>query len=291
MIKNLLRRYRDYMNRPVLQKIDEVNKNINFLINQTVSMQDVKTLPSLRIVQEQQYDILNRLAAFLKSKNVDHFLVYGTLLGAVRHQGFVPWDDDIDIAIFSEDFDKIIQNEEELEKYGLGLSSPFSRRSSFEFTGWHKVYDLKTKHHISIFTFDIINNTDPKKIVQVRTKYNKKATEYRRLFQSGKCTFETMQTKLTALDREYYTQLDFTTKEKASESAFIIKNICNHHQQNITKYKYIYPLQNTEFNVDKEQNNKFPIPNNSAGVLEDFYGKDYMHFPKSVFPLHPHIKK
>lgn len=50
--------------------------------------------------------ILERFDQVCKKHHLTYYAFYGTLLGAVRHQGFIPWDDDIDIAMFRDEYEK-----------------------------------------------------------------------------------------------------------------------------------------------------------------------------------------
>ena len=57
----------------------------------------------LRKIQEKKLEILIDVVKFCTEKKIKYWLDSGTLLGAVRHGGFIPWDDDIDIIIMKED--------------------------------------------------------------------------------------------------------------------------------------------------------------------------------------------
>ena len=65
-----------------------------------------KYLP-LREVQMVEYDILCRTVDYLEKNGLNYILGGGTMLGAVRHNGFIPWDDDIDILVPRDDFEKL----------------------------------------------------------------------------------------------------------------------------------------------------------------------------------------
>ncbi|MEM8567252.1 MAG: LicD family protein, partial [Bacteroidota bacterium] len=54
--------------------------------------------------------ILEILSALTDSLDINFALAYGTMLGAVRHKGFIPWDDDIDIFMTRKDFNVLLQN-------------------------------------------------------------------------------------------------------------------------------------------------------------------------------------
>lgn len=60
----------------------------------------------LRKFQLEELKMLKALANQLDSVGVQFYLIGGSSIGALRHQGFIPWDDDIDIAIMRRDFDK-----------------------------------------------------------------------------------------------------------------------------------------------------------------------------------------
>ncbi|MFA9390569.1 MAG: phosphorylcholine transferase LicD [Prolixibacteraceae bacterium] len=61
----------------------------------------------LRSAQMRMLDILIEVDKILKENKIEYWLAYGTCLGAVRHQGFIPWDDDLDIGVLKKDYKKI----------------------------------------------------------------------------------------------------------------------------------------------------------------------------------------
>ena len=68
----------------------------------------MKTL-TIKEIQKYQLDLLKRLLVFFDENDIHYYLAYGSMIGAVRHNGFIPWDDDIDILILRDDYDRLIK--------------------------------------------------------------------------------------------------------------------------------------------------------------------------------------
>ena len=76
---------------------------------------------TLRKLQLMEFDLLKDFIRVCEKHNLRYYMLAGTLLGAVRHDGFIPWDDDIDVGMPREDYEKFIRLSRKKKKKGYSL--------------------------------------------------------------------------------------------------------------------------------------------------------------------------
>ena len=74
---------------------------------------------TLQELKEVELDILKMFDVFCKENNIRYYLSHGTLLGAIRYKEFIPWDDDVDLLIPREDYDRMIKIYKDTDRYKL----------------------------------------------------------------------------------------------------------------------------------------------------------------------------
>ena len=97
---------------------------------------------TLRTLKSIELDMLSSFIRSCEQLGLRYYLMDGTLLGAVRHNGFIPWDDDIDVGMLREDYDIYIKHGQQHLPEHLFLQSSFSE-PDFLFS-FAKIRDSRT---------------------------------------------------------------------------------------------------------------------------------------------------
>ena len=63
---------------------------------------------TIKETQAISLEILHTISEICEEQHLRYALIYGTLIGAVRHHGYIPWDDDVDIMMPRPDYDKLL---------------------------------------------------------------------------------------------------------------------------------------------------------------------------------------
>ena len=96
-------------------------------------------------MQIMMLEMIKWFHSFCQRNNIRYYMVGGTMLGAVRHKGFIPWDDDIDVGIPRKDYERLLKNKNQWlcgeKKYYI--ESYLDGNKDFEFR-YAKVYDTQT---------------------------------------------------------------------------------------------------------------------------------------------------
>ena len=97
-------------------------------------------------IQKSARSILKQIHGFCEKYNIKYTAWGGTLIGTIRHQGMIPWDDDIDIVMLRNDFERFkqlfIEHQDELPNLFLQTSQT---DKNYYFFGFAKIRDLQTK--------------------------------------------------------------------------------------------------------------------------------------------------
>lgn len=133
---------------------------------------------SLLEIQKREAKILKYLHEICVENNITYYLFYGTLLGAVRHKGFIPWDDDLDVIVPRDDYEKLLTILHKRDKYTL-LTNDYFDDYRYPFA---KLVDPETKLveygvlecqelgvWVDIFPLDAIPNNSKLQKIHIKT--------------------------------------------------------------------------------------------------------------------------
>ena len=86
-----------------------------------MTMEERKEL-TIEEIHEGTIGILKKIIELCDMLQVNYYIMYGSLIGAVRHHGFIPWDDDLDIAMLRPEYEKLCSFCAEKPPHGQGVS-------------------------------------------------------------------------------------------------------------------------------------------------------------------------
>ena len=106
----------------------------------------------IRKVQSRLLEMAVQIRNVLESHNIPHIITYGTLLGAVRHGGFIPWDDDFDFYIIGEQYEAAIEYLRSELPDDIFIED--DKSEPLYFHGWAHAKDTGTVTECSLFPQD-----------------------------------------------------------------------------------------------------------------------------------------
>lgn len=215
----------------------------------------------------------------LEKHNIPYMIAYGTLLGAVRHNNFIPWDDDFDFYLFDDSYDIAI-------KY-LRLELPsdlFVEDENTEplyFHGWAHVKDLHSIAECDEFPQDNLYSHKGISVDLYRTKQMKKKEVEEYLNNQNELYINRRRNKGLMSNQEYELRCEKLRERRKVEHQYvdgeqIVYNLISFYNCYYMKANDIFPLKPYSFN-----NEIFSGPANAHNILTDIYG-DYMVLPPEV---------
>ena len=237
-----------------------------------------------RNLQLLEKDLLKAFIEICEKNQLDYWVYAGSLLGAVRHKGFIPWDDDVDTCMAREDIDRlreILKNNEEYRMTVKYDAWGFCKQIRFCYK------DSKLPVFIDVFPFDWARTAtrdsweaNHKAKMDLRAEITDESNPLIREFRAAGCVDDdsAIGKQVAGIFEKYYNRLHeenvLCSKEEAEGFLFSFDswNPCD--DSNINAVAQFFPLQRLEF-----EGMECKVPNQYMYILHELYGEDFYTFP------------
>ncbi len=238
------------------------------------------TLEQVREVQKLMLDILIQVDKFCRKNNLIYWMDSGTLLGAVRHKGFIPWDDDLDICMPIEDYDRFL----ETAPAGLPdyLFVQTKKSDKYYKRDFAKVRSNKGK---------IVEKSDPKNAkfnqgvyIDIFPNMTIKNTKFHkfihRFLMKSKIKISEQLLDLNRFQKHFIRNFFIKLTRSLHQGWDVNKDLLVVRSAEFAEYKFVlpikdlFPLKEIEF-----EGHKFFAPKNTDAYLKLLYGDNYMELP------------
>lgn len=272
-----------------------INKNI-FRIGANMFEYDEETLKHL---QKVQLMILKDFIEICEKNDLEYYAYGGTVLGAIRHEGFIPWDDDIDILMLREDYEKFLEimdnsqskkyeilNIDKNEDYHYMFSKLSLKGTKFR-NSWCLKKSFNVGINIDIFVFDYIPSNDISfKILKRKIRILKKIGYILEIIQNDyynstlkkiiiyiiKAVFSLLNINNKTYTR-FYNQILNQLQKKSDKSNLLVYDLAAISYDEPLKVDTIKPARKVKF-----ESIEINVPNDYDTYLKINFG-DYMKLP------------
>lgn len=272
-IRMLLGRFRrDLFGPPAKDYFPQLLTRLDDIYELLQVTHDITCVPKargiMRMSQLANAMLLKQVTDVLHRNGIQYWLAYGTLLGAVRHRGFVPWDDDVDIGVLRSDHNvlKALLLDELENKLNLAIVKSDTMRVMLK----------DTPCQIDIFPFDVYNvpNTSDEGKHELECRHKE-----------SRAKFEYDFSKLRVKERTIVNMEDsdvIAVAQRLSESfsgshkVLMVGPECVTPHYGVLDYDWFFPLKEIDY-----EGMSFFAPNRPDLLLESCYGT-FMQYPKSI---------
>lgn len=245
----------------------------NLLIYNHPVSQVPQATGKLRLLQDGNTVLLALFSKKCRENGLRYWLDYGTLLGAVRHRGFIPWDDDLDVSMMRPDFEQLLNL----------LPFLFPKEEGFTWT-MHAFLQIGyegTPLNIDVYPYHFYS--ERLDADEQHMKLDKLLTAFKKdIVWSGGLMNLTDQ-EIQAKIRHEILNGQAVMEEENFPGIFLSPAITFTKNTHLS-YETFFPLGSTVF-----EGLTFSVPNHARQYLQFFYG-DYMAYPSRVQFKHPSVK-